>query len=179
VRNGEWKRWLLWTLGGLVVVAVLAGGIAASAISAQNVDDRRQAAAAKTAAQESADAALQAEEDAEGAARQRRFVREETRDLCAGKLDADEYAYLDDDVERRASKQCPDALEALNKKLGGGSEEAEPYELEGSDPYCYAAYNLALDGNGPGSDYSDYTDEEIAQAEADFAKYCQGYEHLG
>lgn len=90
-------------------------------------------------------------------------------------------------MEEHFRAQCPKAMAELDEidgNIGGASapdsepefddaplapSDEEPTLLE---KQCYAANEIATVGNGPGSPYSDYTDEDIEDARDFVAANC-------
>lgn len=172
----------------VLAVLVLAGG--GSLAYANHQADKNQAAEARADAKAARDAKAKA---AANKAAELEHVAAETKAFCVLKqpLSAFDNKALRVSVE----KSCPGVVRANKLKRARLAAEqaakrdaakrgaaatpdaaATPNGFIGSDPYCYSRYEVAIAGNGPGSPYSDYTDEDIARSEAEFNEYCANYD---
>jgi hypothetical protein len=94
------------------------------------------------------------------------------------------------DMEEHFREQCPKAMSKLDaiddREVEAPVEEdpstnSDPGESDGRlgsdepsllEKQCYAASEIVATGNGPGSPYSDYTDEDIEDSENFLAANC-------
>ena len=173
----------------LVLVLALAGG--GSWAHANHQADKNQAAEARADAKAARDAKAEAAAD-ELAAETKAFcaherllsvldnkaLRVSVEKTCPGVIKkivrADKLWRAQLDAVKKAARAAEDHTA---EKATKDAEDDEPNGWEGSDPYCWSRYNVVIDGNGPGSPYWDYTDEDIARSEADIREYCADYEY--
>jgi hypothetical protein len=172
----------------LLVIAALGGGTWAWSSNSSNDNGAGEhtsaAAAPKNADTVAAEAAAQKVREDEAAARKVVLEQEEADAFCAG--NRGRAALLDTHVEALVKKSCPQMIAKIDKKTdtaqrGNGSNSDDTSDgwmepgtnLEG---YCNARYEALVQGNGPGSNFDDYTDDDLAHAKAEYDAYCQGYE---